>query len=142
MYIRGKRSLVPTSKTVFQATEIFKSSVHSVSFFLFFSPSLSLFTFFISFFLPLFFSPILFVLLRKLFAVSCDLFSITIWIFHHFSLKCTIQEQYLRTRSSMLSLRTTAYLFSHFSIFAIMVMRNLFFEISPYHWIITILSLI
>lgn len=57
MYIRGKRSLVPTSKTVFQATEIFKSSVHSVSFlsfFLFFLP-LSLFTFFISFFLPLFF---------------------------------------------------------------------------------------
>lgn len=93
MYIRGKRSLVPTSKTVFQATEIFKSSVHSVSF-------LSLFFFlslFLHFFLSLsffFFRPILFVLLRKLFAVSCDLFSITIWIFHHFSLKYTIQEQY------------------------------------------------
>lgn len=119
---------------------LFPSS-HSFLSFFFFSLSLSLH--FLHFFLsPSFFSPILFVLLRKLFAVSCDLFSITIWIFHHFSLKCTIQEQYLRTRSSMLSLRTTAYLFSHFSIFAIMVMRNLFFEISPYHWIITILSLI
>lgn len=62
MYIRGKRSLVPTSKTVFQATEIFKSSVHSVSFlsfFLFFLPlSLSSLSSFLSFslffFLPFF----------------------------------------------------------------------------------------
>lgn len=138
MYIRGKRSLVPTSKTVFQATEIFKSSVHSVSFLSFFSLFLSLH--FLHFFLSpsLFFRPILFVLLRKLFAVSCDLFSITIWIFHHFSLKYTVQEQYLRTRSSMLSLRTTAYLFSHFSIRDYADEKSLF---SPYYSIIIVLFL-
>lgn len=123
MYIRGKRSLVPTSKTVFQATEIFKSSVHSVSFLSFFSLSLS--TFFISFFLPLFF----FVPFFSFFLESYSRF-LAICFLSPFGFSTTFLSN-IRSRNNIFEapcyhfeqLLTSSPIFP----FAIMLMRNPFF---------------
>lgn len=133
MYIRGKRSLVPTSKTVFQATEIFKSSVHSVSFLSLFFFSLSLSSF-LSFSLSFFFVPFF-----SSFLESYSRF-LAICFLSPFGFSTTFLSN-IRSRNNILALEAPCYhfeqLLTSFPVFQFDYgWEILFFEISPYYWII------